>query len=343
LLGRVHFHTSPQIIAACKSLAVPVVGLVASWDHPTTKGPTPPGICQFLVQSRRMLSEMIHLHGISKENIFQIGKLQMDYFKHTDMLYNRQELFQRYHIPLDHRLIVFGPNTTGLKEHEVSIANFLAMKFRSGTFGKASLFIRTHPQDIDWKRDFLTLQKYPYIICRKAFSFGTHGEQGLEEGFQDQKLLASLMQHADVVIQSRGSLALDAAAFDTPIISLAYDGEQKRNYNDSFLREYEFEHYKPIVDTNGTYMVGSHVALERAIHDYLKTPDLHAPGRRKIREEHIEPLDGKAAVRLVEFLLTSAQKAREGTLPETNFNYQGLGDKSWWKRQYCDVKSHVAV
>jgi CDP-glycerol glycerophosphotransferase (TagB/SpsB family) len=149
------------------------------------------------------------------------------------------------------------------------------------------------------------------------------------------------MQHSDVVIQSRGSLALDAIAFDTPVMSLAFDGDLVRPPNDSFLLEYAFEHYKPLVEAEGTWMVGSYEVLDRAIQEYLSDPTVHSEGRRRIRDEHIVPLDGQASQRLVDYLVESARKAKEGTLPEGDWDYTGLGDVNWSSRQMCDVRDYV--
>ena len=341
VFGRLHLNTTERTARALRRLNIPMIGIVSSWDHPTTKGATPRGMSGYIVASRRMVQEMSVLHGIQETNICQIGKVQMDVYTNSSIFSSRDVFLRDLGLPSDHRLITFGTNTTGLKEHEVSIAQKLVRDFIGQRYGKATLLLRTHPQDVNWKRDFLILAKSPWVVCKSSNAFGSRRANSMTHGNDDQIMLANLMKHSDVVIQSRGSLALDAIAFDTPVISLCFDGNLKRSPNDSFLQEYGFEHYKPLVTAQGTWMVGSYNALDQAIHDYLQDPTIHSEGRKIIRNEHIEPLDGKASWRLVDYLVESAKKIREDILPEGDWNLTGLGDLSWSSRQTCDVKDYV--
>jgi len=288
-----------------------------------------------------MVDELCELHGITRGKIAQIGKVQMDLFKGEAAIDPRDRLLDALGVPSDHKLVTFGTNTTGLKEHEVSIARHVAGQFSAQRYGKATLFIRTHPQDENWRRDFKSLERPPWVICHSACSFGSRGDDNLTHAEDDMIGLANLMKHSDVVMQSRGSLALDAIAFDTPVISLAFDGDLERSAADSFLREYEYEHYKPLVSAEGTWMVGSFDALDRAVQTYLDDPSVHAEGRRRIREDHLDPLDGRASARLVDWMVESAELARSGALPEGDWDYSGLGDTGWAARQECDVAGFV--
>ena len=341
VFGRLHTKTTAYWARALRRLEIPAIGIVASWDHPTIQGPTPCGMSGYAVASRRMVEEMSDLHGIEAEKICQVGKVQMDVYKDQSVFGSREDFLKELGIPPDHYLVTFGTNTTGLKEHEVSIAQRLAQHFVNGYYGKATLLLRTHPQDVNWERDFLSLAKPPWIVCLNACSFGSRAADSLSRGKDDLVMLANLMKHSDLVIQSRGSLALDAIAFDTPVISLAFDGDLVRAPNDSFLLEYGYEHFKPLVAAQGTWMVGSYEALDQAIREYLRDPSIHTKGREVIRHQQIEPLDGQASQRLVDYLVESARKAREGTLPEGDWDYTGLGDVTWSSRQTCDVRDYV--
>jgi CDP-glycerol glycerophosphotransferase (TagB/SpsB family) len=289
-----------------KTANVPVVSLVGSWDHPTTKGPLPSGIKHFITASAHMLHQMTSIHGISDKQVSHIGKVQMDHFTDPDFPLQREVLMTELGLPVDWRFILFATNTTGLNEHEVSIARRMAKWVEENAFGEnVALVIRCHPQDLNWERDFKVLDNKIRIRCLAASAFGVLGDSS-ENFMRDQCYLASLLKHTDVLIQSRGSIALDAAAFDTPIISLNFDGELERTKADSFSRENEYAHYKPIMDSGGTWIVSSFEELMSAILGYLKNRKLHQKGRAIIRQEHIEPLDGKASQRLVQKLVDLA-------------------------------------
>jgi len=341
VIGGVHFPQTVYWVKAFRCLRVPMIGIVPSWDHSTTKGPIPRGMSGYVVASNRMVEELSILHGIDMEKIQQVGKVQMDQYMNPSIFMTREDFLKELSIPADHRLVTFGTNNIGLKEHEVSIAEKLSKLFTGGHYGKATLLLRTHPQDVSWEKDFLDLAKPPYVLCHSASSFGCLKADSVIGGQNDQIMLANLMKHSDIVIQSRGSLALDAIAFDTPVISLAFDGDLPRPLNDSFLLEYEFEHFKPLVVAQGTWMVGSYDELDRAITQYFADPGIHSEGRKAIRKEHIEPLDGMASQRLINYIVNSAHKAREGTLPAGDWELTGLGDLSWSSRQVYNVLEYV--
>lgn len=319
---------------ALRNQNIPAIGILASWDHPTTRGPIPRGMSGYVVASERMRDEVNGLHGIDRERVERIGKVQMDIYKDRSVLMNRADFLEKIGVPSDRKLILLGTNTTGLKEHEVSIARRLAEDIKNERYGKVCLLIRTHPQDKNAERDFISLAEAPYIVSVTASGFGMRAGESAADGYEDVRLLANLMKHSDIVIQSRGSLALDAIAFDTPVISLAFDGDLKPLPEDSFYNEYLFEHYRPLVDAKGTWMVHSFQELDEAIRGYLADPSRHDEGRARIKKEHIEPFDGQASRRLVDYLVESAEKARAGQLPPADWEREGFGDLTWSAREF---------
>lgn len=341
VFGRLQMVRTKYWISVFKKLSIPSLGIISSWDHPTTKGPLPPGLHRYIVASRRMKEELINLHSIKAEKIHQVGKVQMDIYKDSKLLMERSEFLESIGVPKDHLLVTMGTNTTGLKEHEISIAKYLARKFMQGVFGKVSLFIRTHPQDKDWIRDFKSLEHKHLVVCKEAYSFSGRSIDEFSQGREDQVFLANLMKHSNVVIQSRGSLALDAAAFDTPVISLAFDGDLDRKESDSFLLEYNHAHYMPIVITNGTWMTHSYDNLGLAIQTYLNNPELHSKGRQLIRENQIEPFDGKTAKRVIDVIVNSAINLKRGDQDDGDWKHKGLGNTEWSLSLERDARDYL--
>ncbi len=341
VFGRLHWQYAPYWARVARRTGVPMVGIVSSWDHPTTKGCTPRGMSGYVVASQRMEEEMAGLHGIDRARIVRTGKVQMDRYMDPRFTGSREALLRKLGLPETAHLVTLGTNAPGLKEHEVSIARHLAQAFSRQDFGDAALVIRAHPQDPEWQRDFGALECPSRVIVVQSSNFKCSTLEDQQAVEADARLLAALMKYSDVVIQSRGSLALDAIAFDTPVVSLAFDGDMDLRPEDSFVREYEFEHYKPIVKAEGTWMVGSFPALDRAIKTYLADPSVHATGRARIRREQVEPLDGCASARLVDSLVESARCSRNGTIAPGDWGYHGIGNVDWAAQQDCDVEAFI--
>jgi hypothetical protein len=123
--------------------------------------------------------------------------------------------------------------------------------------------------------------------------------------------LANLLYHADVLLASQGSISLDAAALDTCVINIAFDGDLEVDHFASIRRWYEMDHYAPVVRSGGTRMVSSYEELDRAIIDYLRNPDKDRLGRDRLRQEQLEPFDGQASERLVKLIVKEAQQSAE--------------------------------
>ena len=341
VFGRSDFPMNAYWAMVVKKSNIPIAAIVSSWDHPTTKGPLSIFFDFFIVASKHMKYELSQLHGILNTRITQIGKVQMDLFENRMATENKKELLTRLGIIDDKKIITFCTNTTGLKEHEVSIVKWLSQRIKSGIYGRCVLVIRTHPQDINWELDFNSLSELPDVVCLNGYSFGASGSTTLREGNDDQYFLASLMKNSSIVIQSRGSIALDAIAFDTPVISISFDGDLKQQESDAFLHENMYEHYKPLIRARGMKVVGSYAAMDRAINNYLDNPKLDEEGREIIRREHINPLDGRAGFRMVEYLVYLAKNGRNERLPIQKRN--GLGDTTWYSRQQLNIADYLTV
>lgn len=338
VFGRLHMPNTLYWSKLAKKMDIPMVGYISSWDHLTTKGPLPKGMSKYIVSSETMVEELINLHKVLPKQIDQIGKVQMDYFLNKTIC-SRDELMKSLEIPTGYQLITLGTNAAGLKRHEVSIASYLAKKISSGEFGQCSLLIRTHPLDRSWQKDFAHLGEFANVRCINANSFATSHTSEMDED-SDQQFLAALMKHSSIVIQSRGSLALDAVAFDTPVISLAFDGEMDMEEKDQFIYNYRFDHYIPIVKNRATWMAGSYGSLDRAITAYLSDKSIHTKGRALLRQEQLAPFDGKSGQRMVNAIISSAEEAKQGQL-YGNWNISGLGDSSWAKKRVINILNYL--
>ena len=157
------------------------------------------------------------------------------------------------------------------------------------------------------KRDFQHLHDPPRVIVSKANSFGHLSDEEGSNPADDIRFLANLLKHANVVIHSGGSLVLDAVTFNTPVIYIGFDGDLQLPEVDRWIVRYELEHIRPVIDSEGIWLVGNYDELDRAINGYLANPGLHDQGRKRIRGDHLEPLDGRASERLVDIIVRFAE------------------------------------
>lgn len=286
---------TPYALAA-RARGIPILGMIGTWDQPTTKGPVVPGVSRFAAPGRWTAEQIVAFHEVPSELVEVIGWIQMDPHVVYAEAGSREELLQAVGVPAGGRLIVFGAYTERLGSHEPAVLRWLAGRVRDGAFGAATLLIRPHPADVDWAQRLGNLADEPAVLVEPA-------------GHGGQAHLAQLMRHADVVLSSAGTLCLDAAANGTPAIGLGFAEDGSTPQSDRPERSFEMEHYASVLETGAVPLATDHDALERLVHEALDDPEYRAVERAELCRLHLEPLDGKAGCRMVDLVTRLATPA----------------------------------
>ena len=287
----VFWHAQSQVVKpyalAARKYHVPAIAVLGSWDRPTTKGPLAPGIARYIVNNEKMKQELICFHNISAELIDNVGWPQMDVYKQRNVLKSKREIHQELGISVNCKLLLYAANSERLGKHEPGLVDYLAEKVVAKFYGeKVALVVRPHPRDGNWKNRFAPNHSSPEVIVQTA-----------EDGRLDY--LAGLLSAADILISTQGSVSLDAVAMDTCVINVAFDGHLQRHFSESVKRWYEMDHYAAVVETGGVWVVNNFQELDEAIKGYLADSTKDSSERKALRQQQLEPFDGKASKRVV--------------------------------------------
>jgi hypothetical protein len=279
---------------ATRQRAVPLVGVVSSWDRLTIKGALCPGIQRYVVQSQIMHQDLKQYHNVADKQIDVVGWWQMDCYKQPAILLSREAFLRSIGLPPSRRLLVFAAYTLRLGQHEPAIVQHIARKVQEGAYGDhCTLLVRPHPMDSQWQERFGALHAVPDVIVQPA-----------EKGRLDY--LANLLYHADIFLASQGSISLDAIAMHTCVINIGFDGDLEADFYGSVRRYYEMDHYAPVVASGAVRLVDSYADLDQAILEYLRNPDANCAQREQLRRKLLEPFDGQASRRLVNRIVDAA-------------------------------------
>lgn len=300
-LHHVQFESIRPYNTGARRRGLPILGIVASWDQPTTKGPLCPGVGQYLVQSRQMLEELARHHGVDPARVAVTGWPQMDIYCQPGLLRPRAEFLDQLGLPPGRRLVLLGANSARLGSHEPGIAQHLARRLAQAPRTQdVTLVIRPHPNDGQWRERFGSLADPPGVLVLPA-----------EWGRLD--FLANLLHHSQVVLASTaGTICLDAIAMDSCAIGLGFDGDQEVAPHLGCRQWFDLDHFAPVIESGGLRLVESYQELFGAVEQYLADPGLDAPGRARCRAQLLEPLDGQASRRLVEALAAATRRAAAG-------------------------------
>jgi CDP-glycerol glycerophosphotransferase (TagB/SpsB family) len=106
------------------------------------------------------------------------------------------------------------------------------------------------------------------------------------------------MRHSDVIVNVASTLAIEAAIFDTPVVNIAFDGEEPARFERSARRYYQFTHYVNITRHHAVRVAETPGQLVSEIGAYLEDPARDRDGRRAVVLEQCQFLDGRAAERV---------------------------------------------
>ena len=284
---------------------LPVMALVSSWDNFTTKGFFPFGIKKLVVWNKVMRDEACELFGFPKKDIMMSGIPRFDnYFKRVGMC-TKEEFFSRYGLDPKKKLVSY---TTGNKtavlspgedvSAEADIALFLAKSIESNKLKGVQLLVRLHP--LADANDFSALKDMANVIVQVPGDTGIFRDRLFSKN--DDMEIAETVCYSDLIINVASTMTIDAAVFDTPSISVAFDIRGKLPFEHSVKRYYEYEHYRKLRTTGGVAMVQSPEELLERVAMYLADPSIGRKERKRIIEQQCEYLDGMAGLRVGKYI-----------------------------------------
>lgn len=287
---------------------IPAVAFVQSWDNPTSKGPFPMRADHVVVWNHILKDELLKYHRFQPGQVHVSGAPQFDLYTDLSGHRDRTAFFQRWGLDPKKRLLTYTTGTPGTSPFDHEVIDLFYERMRAGAFKEpCQLLVRLHPKDR--YSDYVRFEKKPDLVLQlpgKKAETNDHWNPDHEE----MRTLAELMRYSDVVINVASTITIDAAAFDTPVVNVAFDGYSQKPYLDSCLRYYDYDHYKRIVATGGVRIAKSIDETIAHTQAYLGDRTLEAAGRARIREEQCWKLDGQSGRRIADLLLSLMERPR---------------------------------
>lgn len=279
---------------------VPSVVLVSSWDNLTSKGVFPNRADRLVVWNETMRAEAAEVHGYDPACVFVAGAPQFDVYADQAALPSRDAFFASLGLDAARRLITYTTANMRVFPTEPEVVDIISRLLADGAFGRGvQLLVRLHPRD--------SLAPYAFLWDRSGVKVDQPGRIGRFEdrdlSSDDLRHLAATMKYSDVVVNAASTTTIDAAAFDTPVVCVAFDGHAQRPYAQSVERHFDFTHYRKLASAGGFRRADSPEDLRAWVCAYLDDPGLDREGRRETVRQQCYRLDGKAGERIGRYLL----------------------------------------
>lgn len=284
-----------------KKRGVPTVGMVRSWDNLTAKGGFRVIPDTLVVHNEIIKKEACDIHKIPEAQIRIVGIPHYDKYQNGPPI-SRKDFCTTLGIPLEHKFILYAPvgNRFFTKN---SFDREMVMILRSILPDSFYLVVRTPPGD---PVDMSGVPADPRIIIDEPGTrFPWAGERLIDTELspQDDDWLAATLAHCALLVSGFTTLVVDAARFEKPIIVVGFDAKTPLPYDESVLRQLEFDHFQPILHSGGARVVRNESELKRVIEEYVANPENDASARKNMLAKQCFRNDRKASERLLEVVL----------------------------------------
>lgn len=282
---------------------IPVVAMIRSWDNITVnKGNMRLMPEKLLVHSTIMKPETAHFADIPEERIEVVGMSHFDYYT-NDARIPREEFFRKVGGNSSMKTVYFMPIGLSDQAQDKEMLGFMENILKTEPRLKnTQLMLSAHPntdKQIDYAAPGTIVIKFPGVI---HYPGGKLTDREITK--EDMELMASAIYHADLVVNYQGTTSLDAAAFDKPVINIAFDEAPNKPYLKSVRRFYDFTHYLPLMRSGGVKIAWTKEELSGLMADYIEHPEQDRQNRRVMLEEQGGVCGGKASEQTANAILS---------------------------------------
>ena len=287
-----------RLVHASRDAGVPVVGMVRSWDNPTAKGLLRVLPDTILVHNEAVKGELTRFHGVPAEKIKTVGVPHYDrYFTHEAV--DVAGFKKRLGLNSEKKLVLYAPvgdrylSDNTVDRDIVSILDKLLPP-------NYEILVRLPPTDS--VRDLPVGRRGRITVERPGGGFGVLKATELSGG-DDERLIETL-QTVDMVVTGPTTMCIDASIFDKPVILVGFDGYKTRSYYESVRRYFDYDHWRPVIESGGAPLALTLGEFGELISQYLADPSRDSDGRRQIVSAEAAYTDGRSSERMVKTLVS---------------------------------------
>lgn len=301
-----HSHSviAIQAVQAAQWLGIPTATFIFSWDNLTSQGRIMLPYDYYLVWNEMLRDQLLDIYpNIKPENVFVTGTPQFDTHFQPEYHWSREEFCARVGADPARPIVFYS---TGMPNHVPGepriVENIIHMLDEMHASPKPQLLLRVSPKDLTGRFDELK-RSYPDVLFPEV----PWEAKWLTPKIEDAYLLANSIRHAAAGVNVGSTISLELCMFDKPVINVGYNPVGIDISPVDIPRYYNFDHYKPIVESGATMLARSENEMREVLEKTLRDPDINREPRRKlIREMFGDTLDGKSGRRVVECLLRFA-------------------------------------
>jgi hypothetical protein len=272
-----HARNALPVVYAASKLNIKTLTFLFSWDNLTSQGRVIPKYDYYLAWNKSIKRDFERLYPhIQTNQIFVSGTPQfMGHFQ-TEKHLSKEELFKKLGLKSNEKYFLYSSGMSHHLPEEPYVVERIADMM--GELGEDyRLVVRTYAKD---KHDvFASLKiRRPDIIIPEV-NWEKNYQTPLPE---DQAFFSSLLKFCIAGINVASTVSLELCMLDKPAINVAYNPPDKNIYPYNYTRFYNFDHYRPIVDSGAVELAHSEDELRWLLKAAITNPELKSRERMKL-------------------------------------------------------------
>lgn len=316
--SHVHSRVALQAVQAAQWLGIPTATFIFSWDNLTSQGRIIPLYDYYIVWNDALRDQLLDLYtSIKPEQVFVTGTPQFDFHFREEFYWSREEFCERVGADPARPIILYS---TGMANHmpgEPLIVEQIAAMLREMTdLGPPQLLVRVYPKDLTGRFDYLKKSSpdilFPAVPWESAW---------LTPKMEDAYLLTNTLRHVAAGINVASTISLELCMFDKPVLNVGFNPPDISKSLVDYSRYYQFDHYRPVVESGAVEVAYSSEELRRSLVESLVHPEKGREQRKSlIRQFFQNSLDGWSSSRVASVLEMLASGNNASSLhwvPET--------------------------
>lgn len=302
--SHVHSSNATQAVQTAQWMGIPTATFIFSWDNLTSQGRILLPYDYFLVWNDSLKDQLVRMYDwIKPENVFVTGTPQFDFHFQGEFYLGRTEYCEQFGIDPERPFVFYS---TGMANHmpgEPEIVEQIAdMLDALDLEVRPQLVVRVYPKDRTGRFEDLRERRPDIIFPRVEWD-----ENWLTPKAEDSVSLVNALRHCALGINVASTVSLELCMFDKPVINVGYNPPGVPREVLSYADYYDFDHYKPVVDSGAVKVARSPEDMQRMIADALANPDSGTDVREALIEKMFgDTLDGRSGERVAEVLLELA-------------------------------------
>lgn len=302
--SHVHSSNATQAVQTAQWMGIPTATFIFSWDNLTSQGRIMLPYDYFLVWNESLKEQLVQMYDwIKHENVFVTGTPQFDFHFRDEYYLGKKEYCERFGIDPGRPFVFYS---TGMANHmpgEPEIVEQIAVMLDGlDVEARPQLVVRVYPKDRTGRFEAVRKRR-PDIIFPKV----EWDENWLTPKAEDSVSLVNAIRHCALGINVASTVSLELCMFDKPVINVGYNPPTIPTEVLSYADYYDFDHYKPVVDSGAVKVARSPDEMRTMIVDALANPGSNAYERRALIGRMFgDTLDGRSGERVAQVLVELA-------------------------------------